>query len=54
MTRKEARSQAGDFDRMNEDNRRHVRDVPPARATVQVSALSSGALVEIAAVALAS
>jgi 2-iminobutanoate/2-iminopropanoate deaminase len=54
MTRKEARSHAGDFDRMNEVYRCHVRDAPPARATVRVSALPSGALVEISAVALAS
>ena len=54
MTRKEARSHPGDFDGVNELYRRHVGDVPTARATVRVSALPSGALVEIAAVALAS
>src|SRR5262245_26113581 len=43
----------GDFQGMNEVYRRHVGDVPPARATVEVSALPSGALVEIDAVALA-
>ena len=31
----------------------HVGDVPPARATVEVSGLPSGALVEIEAIALA-
>jgi 2-iminobutanoate/2-iminopropanoate deaminase len=43
----------GDFQAMNEVYRRHVGDVPPARATVEVSALPSGALVEIDAIALA-
>ena len=43
----------GDFQGMNEVYRRHVGDVPPARATLEVSALPSGALVEIEAVALA-
>ena len=42
-----------DFQRMNEVYRRRVGDVPPARATIEVSALPSGALVEIEAVALA-
>ena len=42
-----------DFQGMNEVYRRHVGDVPPARATVEVSALPSGALVEIDAIALA-
>jgi 2-iminobutanoate/2-iminopropanoate deaminase len=42
-----------DFQGMNEVYRRHVGDVPPARATLEVSALPSGALVEIDAVALA-
>jgi 2-iminobutanoate/2-iminopropanoate deaminase len=42
-----------DFAGMNEVYRRHVGDVPPARATVEVSALPSGALVEIDAIALA-
>ena len=40
-----------DFAGMNEVYARHVGDVPPARATVEVSALPSGALVEIEAVA---
>jgi 2-iminobutanoate/2-iminopropanoate deaminase len=43
----------GDFQGMNEVYRRHAGDVPPARATLEVSALPSGALVEIEAVALA-
>ncbi len=42
-----------DFQGMNEVYRKHVGDVPPARATVEVSALPSGALLEIDAVALA-
>ena len=41
-----------DFQGMNEVYRRHAGDVPPARATLEVSALPSGALVEIDAVAL--
>ena len=41
-----------DFQGMNEVYRRHVGDVPPARATLEVSALPSGALVEIDAIAL--
>ena len=43
-----------DFQGMNEVYRRHVAEVPPARATLEVSALPSGALVEIDAIALAS
>ena len=42
----------GDFQGMNEVYRSHVGDVPPARATLEVSALPSGALVEIEAIAL--
>ena len=42
-----------DFQGMNEVYRRCVGDVPPARATVEISALPSGALVEIEAIALA-
>ena len=42
-----------DFQGMNEVYRRHVGDVPPARATVEVAGLPGGALVEIEAVALA-
>jgi 2-iminobutanoate/2-iminopropanoate deaminase len=42
-----------DFQGMNDVYRQHVGDVPPARATVEVSGLPSGALVEIDAVALA-
>ena len=41
-----------DFQGMNDVYRRHVGDVPPARATVEVSRLPSGALVEIEAIAL--
>jgi 2-iminobutanoate/2-iminopropanoate deaminase len=41
------------FSGMNEVYRRHVGELPPARATVGVSALPSGALVEIEAIALA-
>jgi 2-iminobutanoate/2-iminopropanoate deaminase len=43
----------GDFAAMNEVYARHVGDRPPARATVEVSALPSGAKVEIEAIALA-
>jgi 2-iminobutanoate/2-iminopropanoate deaminase len=42
-----------DFQGMNEVYRKHVGDVPPARATVEVAALPSGALIEIDAIALA-
>jgi len=41
----------GDFAGMNEVYAWHVGDVPPARATIEVSALPSGAKVEIEAVA---
>jgi 2-iminobutanoate/2-iminopropanoate deaminase len=44
----------GDFAAMNEVYARHVGDRPPARATIEVSALPSGAKVEIEAIALAS
>jgi 2-iminobutanoate/2-iminopropanoate deaminase len=43
----------GQFAGMNEVYARHVGDRPPARATVEVAALPSGAKVEIEAVALA-
>jgi 2-iminobutanoate/2-iminopropanoate deaminase len=43
----------GDFSGMNEVYAKHVGESPPARATVEVAALPSGALVEIEAVALA-
>jgi 2-iminobutanoate/2-iminopropanoate deaminase len=43
----------GDFAGMNEVYARHVGDRPPARATVEVAALPSGAKVEIEAIALA-
>lgn len=41
-----------DFAGMNEVYARHVGGQPPARSTVEVAALPSGALVEIEAVAL--
>jgi 2-iminobutanoate/2-iminopropanoate deaminase len=42
----------GDFAAMNEVYARHVSDVPPARATIEVAALPSGAKVEIEAIAI--
>jgi 2-iminobutanoate/2-iminopropanoate deaminase len=42
----------GDFQGMNEVYARHVGDRPPARSTVEVAALPSGALVEIEAIAI--
>jgi len=44
--------QLDDFQAMNEVYARHVGERPPARATVEVSKLPSGALVEIEAIAL--
>jgi 2-iminobutanoate/2-iminopropanoate deaminase len=41
-----------DFSAMNEVYARHVGEQPPARSTVEVAKLPSGALVEIEAVAL--
>ena len=41
-----------DFQGMNEVYARHVGDSPPARSTVEVARLPSGALVEIDAIAL--
>ena len=41
----------GDFAAMNEVYSRHVGEQPPARATVEVAALPSGAKVEIEAIA---
>ena len=41
----------GDFAAMNDVYARHVGDRPPARATIEVAKLPSGALVEIEAVA---
>ena len=41
----------GDFQGMNSVYAQHVGDQPPARATVEVAALPSGALVEIEAIA---
>jgi 2-iminobutanoate/2-iminopropanoate deaminase len=43
----------GDFAGMNEVYATHVGEQPPARATIEVSALPSGAKVEIEAIALA-
>jgi 2-iminobutanoate/2-iminopropanoate deaminase len=43
----------GDFAGMNEVYAGHVGDRPPARATIEISALPSGAKVEIEAIALA-
>jgi 2-iminobutanoate/2-iminopropanoate deaminase len=40
-----------DFQGMNEVYARYVGDTPPARSTVEISALPSGALIEIEAVA---
>jgi len=42
-----------DFAGMNEVYARHVGDVPPARATIEISSLPSGAKVEIEAIASA-
>jgi len=42
-----------DFPGMNEVYKKHVGDQPPARSTVEVARLPSGALVEIEAIALA-
>jgi 2-iminobutanoate/2-iminopropanoate deaminase len=41
----------GDFAGMNEVYARHVGDRPPARSTIGIAALPSGALVEIEAIA---
>jgi 2-iminobutanoate/2-iminopropanoate deaminase len=46
-------SDLGDFAGMNEVYARHVGDAPPARSTIEVAALPSGARVEIEAIALA-
>jgi 2-iminobutanoate/2-iminopropanoate deaminase len=43
-----------DFAGMNEVYARHVGDTPPARSTVEVAKLPSGALVEIEAIGLVS
>jgi len=42
-----------DFAAMNEVYARYVTDAPPARATIEVSALPSGAKIEVEAIALA-
>ena len=41
----------GDFAAMNDVYARHVGDAPPARSTIEVAALPSGAKVEIEAIA---
>jgi 2-iminobutanoate/2-iminopropanoate deaminase len=41
------------FHAMNEVYRQHVGELPPARATIEVSKLPAGSLVEIDAIALA-
>ncbi len=41
-----------DFQAMNDVYRRHAGETPPARSTVEVAGLPSGALVEIEAIAL--
>ena len=43
----------GDFQGMNSVYAKHVGETPPARSTVEVAKLPSGALVEIEAIALA-
>lgn len=43
----------GDFAGMNEVYAKHVGATPPARSTVEVAKLPSGALVEIEAIAIA-
>jgi 2-iminobutanoate/2-iminopropanoate deaminase len=43
----------GDFQALNEVYGRYMGDEPPARATFQVAALPSGALVEIEVIAAA-
>jgi 2-iminobutanoate/2-iminopropanoate deaminase len=43
----------GDFQGMNEVYAKHVGEERPARSTVEIAALPSGALVEIEAIALA-
>jgi 2-iminobutanoate/2-iminopropanoate deaminase len=42
-----------DFQDMNEVYRQYVGDLPPARATIEVSKLPAGSLIEIDAIALA-
>jgi 2-iminobutanoate/2-iminopropanoate deaminase len=43
----------GDFAAMNDVYARHVGERPPARSTVQIAALPSGAKIEVEAIALA-
>ena len=43
----------GDFQEMNEVYKQHVGELPPARATIEVSKLPAGSRIEIEAIALA-
>jgi len=43
----------GDFQAMNEVYKQYVGELPPARATIEVSKLPAGSLIEIEAIALA-
>ena len=43
----------GDFQAMNEVYKQNVGELPPARATIEVSKLPAGSLIEIEAIALA-
>ena len=43
----------GDFQAMNDIYKQYVGELPPARATIEVSKLPAGSLVEIEAIALA-
>ncbi|HSS72111.1 MAG TPA: Rid family detoxifying hydrolase [Gaiellaceae bacterium] len=43
----------GDFQAMNDVYKQYVGELPPARATIEVSKLPAGSLVEIEAIALA-
>jgi 2-iminobutanoate/2-iminopropanoate deaminase len=43
----------GDFQAMNEVYKQHVGELPPARATIEVSKLPAGSRIEIEAIALA-
>jgi 2-iminobutanoate/2-iminopropanoate deaminase len=43
----------GDFQAMNEVYKQYVGELPPARATIEVSKLPAGSLVEIEAIAIA-
>ena len=43
----------GDFQAMNDVYKQYVGELPPARATIEVSKLPAGSLVEIEAIAIA-